>query len=81
MSDASLQAQHRCIDAGLAGRPDFGESRGQRLRLLGLKDPERRTRLLEMKPVQIMLAVDDQQGGSVATLPSAPVWRIAMAWP
>src|ERR1700694_1219379 len=61
MSDASLQAQHAGVDSGLARRPDFGESCRQRLRLLRLKDAERRARLLEMEPVQIMLAVDDQQ--------------------
>src|SRR6266699_4293874 len=61
MSDASLQAQHGCVDSGLARCPDFGESRYQRLRLLRLKDAERGARLLEMEPMQIMLAVDDQQ--------------------
>src|SRR5713226_2666087 len=61
MSDASLQAQYGCVDAGLARGPDFGESCRQRLRSLRLKYAERGARLLEMEPMQIMLTVDDQQ--------------------
>src|SRR5450432_2236046 len=62
MSDPSLQTQYGRVQAGGAGRPDFAETRGQRLRLLRLKDAECRAGPLEMKPVQIMLAVDNNQG-------------------
>src|SRR5436853_1228723 len=61
MSDASLQAQHGCVNAGLAGRPNFGEPCRQWLRLIRLQDAQRRTRLLEMQAMQIMLAVDNQE--------------------
>src|SRR6185312_6781563 len=55
------KAQHGAAQARFAGRPDLVEATGQRLRLLRLIDAERGARLLEVKAMQIMPAIDDHQ--------------------
>src|SRR5215467_598384 len=53
------EAEHGPAQAGFAGRPDFFEAARKRLCLFRLVDSERCARLLEMKAVQIVHAVDD----------------------